>query len=117
MLTGWRAYWLACLLVVGTGAYLWGSTADHEYIGRQLLLNGEGLMSYWLHDETIALDLLAGLPHVDSTSLGVGEFFLPTTLCCPSQHAWVVSDVVDGCSWVQRWWHTECLSGSNGSSD
>ena len=33
------------------GAYLWESTADHEYIGRQLLLNGVGLMSFWLHDE------------------------------------------------------------------
>jgi hypothetical protein len=35
----------------GDGAYLWESTADHEYIGRQLLLNGVGLMSFWLHDE------------------------------------------------------------------
>jgi hypothetical protein len=40
-------------------AWLWGSTAQHEYIGRQLLLNGVGLMSYWLHDETLSLDLLA----------------------------------------------------------
>ena len=28
-------------------------------------------MSYWLHDETISLDLLAALPHVDEHALGV----------------------------------------------
>ena len=55
----------------GSGAYLWSSTADHEYIGRQLLLNGVGLMSFWLHDETVSLDLLASLPNVDSKRLGV----------------------------------------------
>ena len=33
-------------------------SADHEYIGRQLLLNGVGLMSFWLHDEMISIDLL-----------------------------------------------------------
>jgi hypothetical protein len=53
------------------GAYLWGSTADHEYMGRQLLLNGVGLMSFWLHDEMLSLDLLAGLPYVDEAQLGV----------------------------------------------
>ena len=53
------------------GAYLWSSTADHEYIGRQLLLNGVGLMSFWLHDEMISIDLLESLPHVDEHNLGV----------------------------------------------
>ena len=53
------------------GSYLWGSTSDHEYIGRQLLLNGVGLMSFWLHDEMISLDLLESLPQVDADSLGV----------------------------------------------
>lgn len=53
------------------GSYLWGSTSDHEYIGRQLLLNGVGLMSFWLHDEMISLDLLESLPQVDSHNLGV----------------------------------------------
>lgn len=53
------------------GSYLWGATSDHEYIGRQLLLNGVGLMSYWLHDEMISIDLLESLPQVDENSLGV----------------------------------------------
>jgi len=53
------------------GSTLWGSTSDHEYIGRQLLLNGVGLMSFWLHDEMIAIDLLESLPHVDKHALGV----------------------------------------------
>ena len=51
----------------GPGASLWGSTSDHEYIGRQLLLNGVGLMSFWLHDEMISIDLLESLPHVGRT--------------------------------------------------
>jgi hypothetical protein len=55
----------------GAGAYLWAPTADHEYMGRQLLLNGVGLMSFWLHDEMVSLDLLAALPYVDETQLGV----------------------------------------------
>lgn len=53
------------------GAYLWHATEAHEYIGRQLLLSGVGLMSFWLHDETIALDLLASRATVDATRLGV----------------------------------------------
>jgi hypothetical protein len=53
------------------GSFLWGSTSDHEYIGRQLLLNGVGLMSFWLHDEMIAIDLLASLLTVDADNLGV----------------------------------------------
>lgn len=53
------------------GAWLWGSTSDHEYIGRQLLLNGVGLMSFWLHDEVVSLDLLAAHPAVNPEALGV----------------------------------------------
>lgn len=30
-----------------------------------------GLMSFWLHDEMIAVDLLESLPHVDEKNLGV----------------------------------------------
>ena len=36
----------------------------------QLLLNGVGLMSFWLHDEMIAVDLLESLPNVDRHNLG-----------------------------------------------
>ena len=40
-------------------------------MGRQLLLNGVGLMSFWLHDEMVSLDLLESLPGVDRDNLGV----------------------------------------------
>eukprot|EP00039_Didymoeca_costata_P002094 m.57479 g.57479 ORF g.57479 m.57479 type:complete len:914 (+) comp11111_c0_seq1:86-2827(+) len=53
------------------GATLYGSTTEHEYMGRQLLLNGIGLMSFWLHDETVSLDVLSSLSYVDSDNLGV----------------------------------------------
>ena len=53
------------------GSFVWGPTSDHEYIGRQLLLNGVGLMSFWLHDEMVSIDLLESLPHVDKDALGV----------------------------------------------
>eukprot|EP00041_Stephanoeca_diplocostata_P034183 m.1149730 g.1149730 ORF g.1149730 m.1149730 type:complete len:99 (-) comp24476_c0_seq69:3304-3600(-) len=39
--------------------------------GRQLLLNGVGLMSFWLHDEVVSLDLLESLPFVNADALGV----------------------------------------------
>lgn len=55
----------------GDSAFLWSATQDHEYMGRQLLLNGIGLMSFWLHDETVSLDLLSSLEYVDSSNLGV----------------------------------------------
>lgn len=46
-------------------------TLQHEYLGRQLELNGVGAMSFWLWDEQIALDVLAAQPSVDPTRLGV----------------------------------------------
>eukprot|EP00041_Stephanoeca_diplocostata_P034184 m.1149850 g.1149850 ORF g.1149850 m.1149850 type:complete len:945 (-) comp24476_c0_seq75:328-3162(-) len=54
-----------------SGSTLWGSTLQHEFIGRQLLLNGVGLMSFWLHDEVVSLDLLESLPFVNADALGV----------------------------------------------
>lgn len=45
-------------------------TTQHEYLGRQLILNGIGAMSFWLWDEMIALDLLESLPFVQSDNLG-----------------------------------------------
>ena len=31
-------------------------------------------MSFWLHDEMVALDVLEALPHVDAANLGVVGF-------------------------------------------
>eukprot|EP01079_Euglenida_sp_SAG-EU17-18_P005006 gene5006-900_t len=52
------------------GGNAWG-TFEHEYLARQLFLNGLSAASFWVHDLVASLDLLAGLPYVDPGNLGV----------------------------------------------
>ena len=48
----------------------WG-TFEHEYLARQLFLNGRSAASFWVHDEMAAVDIMESLPFVDSDNLGV----------------------------------------------
>lgn len=45
-------------------------TTQHEYLARQLQLNGVSAMAFWLWDEMIALDYLESLNYVDANLLG-----------------------------------------------
>ena len=46
-------------------------TFEHEYLARQLFLNGRSAASFWVHDEMKSIDLLAALPFVDADNIGV----------------------------------------------
>ena len=58
-----------CKLILGV--YPPQGTFEHEYLARQLFLNGRSAASFWVHDEMKSIDLLSALPFVDADNIGV----------------------------------------------
>ena len=47
------------------------ATFEHEYLGRQLFLNGRSAASLWVQDMFVLMDVLETTPGVDPSRLGV----------------------------------------------